>query len=1271
MNAGRRRRFGKKADSGFSTFLSLERLEDRLLLSSYSESVDALVVADTSLAPPPTLNVAMEEATSLTADSPALMESEITLDAAQDVIDEWRVYFPTEDYVVWQKGSPWDSLDDVLQSPPSGVQLLDTIALDIGRNEYESTSFVITNLTAGNLTFDLSHDSPQIGITLRKGIWVYTGYSGPAVNEALSLIDNNQVVIASGESLEIWVTLQGNDVAAGLHEPTVTIASTGLSSHAVDLDVTVHDISLPTADQMELNTYYWDYVVPEWQDPALTQEIIQDLKNHYVNTPNMHPWPVPGFTVTDGQVVMDYTQFDQTLAAYDGLDTKVMIFEMLSSVYFEPNGGGRPPFMSTEWKTLFGSWLTQWVDHMKTVNGLGYDDFIIQPYDERLTDNVYQMHKLIKETDPQIQICLNSMGNTATTLADVTNIAPYVDVWMPFLYDYLNSDPYPNLPVKDLARQLLGPMVTESELITNGDMELVSSQNVVINGNMELGSPPVAWSPSGATLTAETTNVYEGNQSLRIENLGGQITGAAYSTGGDPVYFPIEGGVQYDFTFAYYGIDTSVYYGLYLFNSSGEPVAGTTADFGWTQNVWNTYSHSITTAADASYGYMGFFPSVAGSTVIIDDVRLVKSGGSATNPPDLWIPGGAPVGTSADTYDSSLLSISINNDGGAPYATSASQTSLPITPDTEYALTFWYKGDVRWALIDQATNQLGADHLFATEWTPYTTSVMTNAASTSMDVIFYDLDLTDRTLLIDNVSIISLESSIVNAVVNGDMEDGSPPNSWLGTGVTLSANTTDSYEGGQSLQMINNPNTQGFVEQTFAIVGGSVYQISFASKGIDCDMAYMVQSDAGGTFFGTAGSPNAWEESSFDWIAPAGATSATILFSPNGISKTGLIDNVTVTVNRPDQFWTYANPLYGSPFEPYQDYRVAVWSAWNEGMTGFGYWIYSYQSHWDSTGLDHNWSVVYRTDLPDTPAEVSTQELIVPSKRWEATREGVEDYAYLSMLRSLIDNSILAPDSIAILNAESTLEYWTQMVLNYQGTDLATQAKVALMEVIVAFPPNQIPGDANGDGVVSAGDYASVQANFGNTGVSYIPGDANGDGVVSAGDYASVQANFGNTAPATEPYMPISIISNEPAVLTEQAIELANEPEVLAMDMTSSAFPVAVQSIKEESTSGLLGLNISKYEEMKPAIGLRNDKSPAITIRSSDTSLIVPSAEPNDIFLPTPIALSQTAFMFAPQPEDESLAILAFSSPLAESLVGPAPMLLLDNILDQWELLSL
>ncbi len=66
--------------------------------------------------------------------------------------------------------------------------------------------------------------------------------------------------------------------------------------------------------------------------------------------------------------------------------------------------------------------------------------------------------------------------------------------------------------------------------------------------------------------------------------------------------------------------------------------------------------------------------------------------------------------------------------------------------------------------------------------------------------------------------------------------------------------------------------------------------------------------------------------------------------------------------------------------------------------------------------------------------------------------------------------------------------------------------------IITSDDPATIPGDANGDGVVSADDYGSVQLHFGDTGVPGIPGDATGDGMVSADDYASVQSNFGNVA---------------------------------------------------------------------------------------------------------------------------------------------------------------
>ena len=85
-----------------------------------------------------------------------------------------------------------------------------------------------------------------------------------------------------------------------------------------------------------------------------------------------------------------------------------------------------------------------------------------------------------------------------------------------------------------------------------------------------------------------------------------------------------------------------------------------------------------------------------------------------------------------------------------------------------------------------------------------------------------------------------------------------------------------------------------------------------------------------------------------------------------------------------------------------------------------------------------------------------------------------------------------------------------------------TVAYATFGQVLPGPPP--LAGDANLDGVVSAGDYASVQATFGDTiapGPDDFPlmGDANHDGVVSAGDYAAVQANFGNTAAPGDWYL--------------------------------------------------------------------------------------------------------------------------------------------------------
>jgi len=98
------------------------------------------------------------------------------------------------------------------------------------------------------------------------------------------------------------------------------------------------------------------------------------------------------------------------------------------------------------------------------------------------------------------------------------------------------------------------------------------------------------------------------------------------------------------------------------------------------------------------------------------------------------------------------------------------------------------------------------------------------------------------------------------------------------------------------------------------------------------------------------------------------------------------------------KWWIYHNPT--SPAKassPFYDYRMISWWAWKLGASGVGFWSYddtSKSSAWnDFDSKRPDWAVVYEGD-----------NAIVSSRRWEAFREGLEDYELLQDKR--FDGSI-------------------------------------------------------------------------------------------------------------------------------------------------------------------------------------------------------------------------------------------------------------------------
>jgi len=86
------------------------------------------------------------------------------------------------------------------------------------------------------------------------------------------------------------------------------------------------------------------------------------------------------------------------------------------------------------------------------------------------------------------------------------------------------------------------------------------------------------------------------------------------------------------------------------------------------------------------------------------------------------------------------------------------------------------------------------------------------------------------------------------------------------------------------------------------------------------------------------------------------------------------------------RFWYYEAPGPAKDLLPLGHYRAHGWYSWHFGTEGSGYWIYKALDVWWPT-QGGNWSAVYQTNTD-----------VIPSRRWEADRDGVEDYRALHVL---------------------------------------------------------------------------------------------------------------------------------------------------------------------------------------------------------------------------------------------------------------------------------
>ena len=129
------------------------------------------------------------------------------------------------------------------------------------------------------------------------------------------------------------------------------------------------------------------------------------------------------------------------------------------------------------------------------------------------------------------------------------------------------------------------------------------------------------------------------------------------------------------------------------------------------------------------------------------------------------------------------------------------------------------------------------------------------------------------------------------------------------------------------------------------------------------------------------------------------------------------------------EIWVYDAKGPGKANEPYSYYRLLPWRAFNRGQTGAGFWVYidevDRQCWHDSDRPGGYYAVIYGAaeSLIAAPGEY-----IIPSRRWQAWREGIEDYEYLYQLKTAIERARTANPQKAAL-AEKILNQQVKHVL--------------------------------------------------------------------------------------------------------------------------------------------------------------------------------------------------------------------------------------------------
>jgi hypothetical protein len=160
-----------------------------------------------------------------------------------------------------------------------------------------------------------------------------------------------------------------------------------------------------------------------------------------------------------------------------------------------------------------------------------------------------------------------------------------------------------------------------------------------------------------------------------------------------------------------------------------------------------------------------------------------------------------------------------------------------------------------------------------------------------------------------------------------------------------------------------------------------------------------------------------------------------------------------LVANGKRELWFYQCTGPVRLLDPYGYHRLQAWHCWVHGAVGQGFWAYA------DAGNGNPWCEYLCKGTTYCPAYVAPDG-ITTSKHWEAVREGIEDYEYLHMLKTRINELTKAGKSSPALDkAKQLLVEGPKRVAVYEplswfqqrDRSLADKVRLEILDALLAL----------------------------------------------------------------------------------------------------------------------------------------------------------------------------------------------------------------------------